>query len=182
MRASIVIIEISFNIEKDKSRFPIPNYDVIRVTGRDFFDDELVGGRLQRCRKSCGVSRYEPHRAQRGTTQYIVKYKNREKRIGSHFETQCVQFCRGADSIKPVQIELHRCASARDDHLFKSSSRLFRAFLLQQRYRISRAIAQKQKQWRSEEHTSELQSHHDLVCRLLLEKKKQLEQIRSRQH
>src|SRR5437773_9758175 len=27
---------------------------------------------------------------------------------------------------------------------------------------------------RSEEHTSELQSHHDLVCRLLLEKKKQV--------
>src|SRR5437667_7401934 len=27
-------------------------------------------------------------------------------------------------------------------------------------------------QGRSEEHTSELQSHHDLVCRLLLEKKK----------
>src|SRR5437588_12679660 len=28
-------------------------------------------------------------------------------------------------------------------------------------------------QWRSEEHTSELQSHSDLVCRLLLEKKKE---------
>src|SRR5438132_7507403 len=28
---------------------------------------------------------------------------------------------------------------------------------------------------RSEEHTSELQSHSELVCRLLLEKKKQLE-------
>src|SRR5437773_4875144 len=28
---------------------------------------------------------------------------------------------------------------------------------------------------RSEEHTSELQSHHDLVCRLLLEKKKQMQ-------
>src|SRR5437667_6374256 len=28
------------------------------------------------------------------------------------------------------------------------------------------------RQIRSEEHTSELQSHHDLVCRLLLEKKK----------
>src|SRR5437667_5577963 len=27
--------------------------------------------------------------------------------------------------------------------------------------------------YRSEEHTSELQSHHDLVCRLLLEKKKE---------
>src|SRR5438132_13485767 len=30
---------------------------------------------------------------------------------------------------------------------------------------------------RSEEHTSELQSHSDLVCRLLLEKKKKEEQI-----
>src|SRR3970282_2476928 len=30
-----------------------------------------------------------------------------------------------------------------------------------------------QQRHRSEEHTSELQSHHDLVCRLLLEKKKQ---------
>src|SRR5437667_7481090 len=30
----------------------------------------------------------------------------------------------------------------------------------------------KGKKARSEEHTSELQSHHDLVCRLLLEKKK----------
>src|SRR5437773_10705452 len=31
---------------------------------------------------------------------------------------------------------------------------------------------QKNRLPRSEEHTSELQSHHDLVCRLLLEKKK----------
>src|SRR5437667_6029824 len=31
---------------------------------------------------------------------------------------------------------------------------------------------------RSEEHTSELQSHHDLVCRLLLEKKKNKESSR----
>src|SRR5437773_3313475 len=30
------------------------------------------------------------------------------------------------------------------------------------------------KEFRSEEHTSELQSHHDLVCRLLLEKKKNI--------
>src|SRR5437773_9070662 len=32
---------------------------------------------------------------------------------------------------------------------------------------------------RSEEHTSELQSHHDLVCRLLLEKKKALTKVSS---
>src|SRR5437588_5240194 len=31
--------------------------------------------------------------------------------------------------------------------------------------------------WRSEEHTSELQSHSDLVCRLLLEKKKKTNKI-----
>src|SRR5260370_29319055 len=31
--------------------------------------------------------------------------------------------------------------------------------------------------WRSEEHTSELQSHLNLVCRLLLEKKKQIEHV-----
>src|SRR5438132_8177912 len=30
---------------------------------------------------------------------------------------------------------------------------------------------------RSEEHTSELQSHSDLVCRLLLEKKKQISRV-----
>src|SRR5690349_24122327 len=33
--------------------------------------------------------------------------------------------------------------------------------------------------WRSEEHTSELQSRRDLVCRLLLEKKKKKTHIRS---
>src|SRR5437773_6122994 len=32
---------------------------------------------------------------------------------------------------------------------------------------------------RSEEHTSELQSHHDLVCRLLLEKKKKKKEKQS---
>src|SRR5437773_4586265 len=37
---------------------------------------------------------------------------------------------------------------------------------------ISRIIFIIKLKMRSEEHTSELQSHHDLVCRLLLEKKK----------
>src|SRR5436190_9789925 len=35
------------------------------------------------------------------------------------------------------------------------------------------AVGKTEKDSRSEEHTSELQSHSDLVCRLLLEKKKQ---------
>src|SRR5437773_8840752 len=37
---------------------------------------------------------------------------------------------------------------------------------------LARARAAGARARRSEEHTSELQSHHDLVCRLLLEKKK----------
>src|SRR5437773_7183803 len=36
-----------------------------------------------------------------------------------------------------------------------------------------------QRKFRSEEHTSELQSHHDLVCRLLLEKKKTTAELTS---
>src|SRR5437773_2933401 len=35
---------------------------------------------------------------------------------------------------------------------------------------------------RSEEHTSELQSHHDLVCRLLLEKKKKKQKNNRKKH
>src|SRR5437773_6293980 len=54
--------------------------------------------------------------------------------------------------------------------LFRSA-RLFRLFLpAAARNSSSPALLGN---LRSEEHTSELQSHHDLVCRLLLEKKKQ---------
>src|SRR5699024_11220232 len=38
----------------------------------------------------------------------------------------------------------------------------------------ARIIAPHRASWRSEEHTSELQSRFDLVCRLLLEKKKMM--------
>src|SRR6266540_5139050 len=49
--------------------------------------------------------------------------------------------------------------------LFRSSPRPWRSG------RSGRAAGRSS--WRrSEEHTSELQSHHDIVCRLLLEKKK----------
>src|SRR5437667_6852207 len=51
----------------------------------------------------------------------------------------------------------------------RSGKRVARALQEQHRHcnRIEVFVTQ-----RSEEHTSELQSHHDLVCRLLLEKKK----------
>src|SRR5690349_23723081 len=43
-----------------------------------------------------------------------------------------------------------------------------------------RALRQRPRAGRSEEHTSELQSRRDLVCRLLLEKKKKARQGRTR--
>src|SRR5690349_24248667 len=61
---------------------------------------------------------------------------------------------------------------------------LFRSFEVADYFKLSakraRARAQLSAKWgrwstiRSEEHTSELQSRRDLVCRLLLEKKKKL--------
>src|SRR3989440_5997515 len=42
---------------------------------------------------------------------------------------------------------------------------------------VSSGCTDTQFDWRSEEHTSELQSRSDLVCRLLLEKKKDGESI-----
>src|SRR5438094_1126619 len=45
---------------------------------------------------------------------------------------------------------------------------------------LQQAIARRQPPPRSEEHTSELQSPYDLVCRLLLEKKKLSPSIRIR--
>src|SRR5215211_8885345 len=50
---------------------------------------------------------------------------------------------------------------------------LFRSPRLRHRLR-NRPSPRRQRPRRSEEHTSELQSHSDLVCRLLLEKKKKI--------
>ena len=88
-------------------------------------------GGIQRFRKNRGVSPDQPHRARLGTAQDIVKDKDREKRIGAHFETQGLQLrflASRSGSIEPVQIEIHRDVSARDDHFFQSSGLPFRAF------------------------------------------------------
>src|SRR5437588_6981420 len=54
--------------------------------------------------------------------------------------------------------------------LFRSI-RFFPSFCFSSSFRLR--VMSPQAEARSEEHTSELQSHSDLVCRLLLEKKKQ---------
>src|ERR1700675_1246978 len=92
MRRGIVIIKTSFNIEKNQACFPVAHRHLKRCIRWEFFDDELVQGRLQWLRKAGGVSRYEPHRARLRTAQDIVKDKNREKRIGAHLESQGLPF------------------------------------------------------------------------------------------
>src|SRR2546430_13324177 len=56
--------------------------------------------------------------------------------------------------------------------LFQIDPRPFQAALDQARAMLARDAAQAENAARSEEHTSELQSQSNLVCRLLLEKKK----------
>src|SRR5438132_5676945 len=51
-----------------------------------------------------------------------------------------------------------------------------------QQFSLLRRLVSHQEEVRSEEHTSELQSHSDLVCRLLLEKKKKKNLGRKTQH
>src|SRR5437773_7750416 len=60
----------------------------------------------------------------------------------------------------------NRCGPAKAGHHIRATCRR-RRDRTHPRARRGAAVSQ-----RSEEHTSELQSHHDLVCRLLLEKKK----------
>src|SRR5438034_6462321 len=55
-------------------------------------------------------------------------------------------------------------AKAKPDETFKNTGRFFLT-------RTDDGILALYRKCRSEEHTSELQSHSDLVCRLLLEKK-----------
>src|SRR5438067_13921254 len=50
---------------------------------------------------------------------------------------------------------------------------VIRSTTLQRRDRVTPGHGDAHEEWRSEEHTSELQSRFDLVCRLLLEKKKE---------
>src|SRR5437867_9462760 len=57
--------------------------------------------------------------------------------------------------------------------LFRSWVRWWRRSTCAGRVRRRRRVCATQRRTRSEEHTSELQSPYDLVCRLLLEKKNQ---------
>src|SRR2546430_9130345 len=55
--------------------------------------------------------------------------------------------------------------------LFRSLELLGRGYVLAKEFAVGRSVLSRQILWRSEEHTSELQSQSNLVCRLLLEKK-----------
>src|SRR6266851_784207 len=70
---------------------------------------------------------------------------------------------RAAPSVADPLLDYYRALACYDARLFLCADRLLEGVGDRTGPRIGA---------RSEEHTSELQSHHDLVCRLLLEKKK----------
>src|SRR5436190_21513032 len=69
---------------------------------------------------------------------------------------------RSSDLTWPISLPTFTCGRAKV--CFHDTSQLLFAYL--------HMVAFQRFKHRSEEHTSELQSHSDLVCRLLLEKKK----------
>src|SRR5690554_7267102 len=71
-----------------------------------------------------------------------------------------------------TQLISHNPYSKTHTYLLKTSRTLFPFHCLLYNYIGNKQANQTQKQIRSEEHTSELQSRPHLVCRLLLEKKK----------
>src|SRR5260221_6692127 len=74
-------------------------------------------------------------------------------------------------SARRIPVDMHACLSK----LAGSSNRSLNAEIV---HRLAQTLGEDfAAGQRSEEHTSELQSHSDLVCRLLLEKKKK--QMRS---
>src|SRR5690242_20804599 len=67
-----------------------------------------------------------------------------------------------ASLLAPTRTTYNETISIRKDGAFDAAA--FR--------RAFNEVVRRHQAWRSEEHTSELQSHVNLVCRLLLEKKK----------
>src|SRR2546427_1638614 len=76
--------------------------------------------------------------------------------------------------------ESERLIEAALELLLKGRTTLIIAHRLSTVRRADRLVVLDRGRVRSEEHTSELQSQSNLVCRLLLEKKKKRRQIRSR--
>src|SRR2546430_13139131 len=77
-------------------------------------------------------------------------------------------------SIRPFELVIHR----KTKHARKTGSQIIPDVVehlrLRNRRRIQTNVIDRLKVLRSEEHTSELQSQSNIVCRLLLEKKKNI--------
>src|SRR5437667_7328420 len=72
-----------------------------------------------------------------------------------------ISLCSPEPAIAILQVEAKQCKSGLVEPFFPKTFGLLEGAI------NGKGLAR----FRSEEHTSELQSHHDLVCRLLLEKK-----------
>ena len=106
-----------------------------------------------------GISPIEPAS---GPRKASLKTRIVKKELGPTWKRNVsgfASFVPGSGPIEAVQIEIHRHASLRDDHLFQSAGLSIRAFLRELWCRIPRAVAQKQKQ-REREITQHFPYHH----------------------
>src|SRR5438132_3752724 len=85
--------------------------------------------------------------------------------VPGNVASACSSTSRDARSRWLVGSSMHRSAAGRTS-IFASATRAFSPPESTARVALAKMLV------RSEEHTSELQSHSELVCRLLLEKKK----------
>src|SRR5438034_9218925 len=70
-----------------------------------------------------------------------------------------------------ARLDLHSFPTRRSSDLVAELGRLDGDAQARHRLLLAHVLVERARAERSEEHTSELQSHSDLVCRLLLEKK-----------
>src|SRR5260370_41873115 len=80
-------------------------------------------------------------------------------------------------ALDTIPSALRREPSPRDDYEAKQSPLSYLLLAPFDRLLASASLSTRDRRERSEEHTSELQSHLNLVCRLLLEKKKTTQQL-----
>src|SRR5260221_3717056 len=77
---------------------------------------------------------------------------------------------RSAEKVRGIQMEPVTKSRAEAAQFFLEETQLWGKVIRQANIPLQSCVSSRKN--RSEEHTSELQSHSDLVCRLLLEKKK----------
>ena len=107
-RGGIVLVEISFNVEKDETRFPVAHREIEERIRREFFDDELVARMPATVREALrcfsGINPIEP---MSGPRKALLKTRTVKKELGPTSKRNVSSF----DSLSSESIPLSRFKS-----------------------------------------------------------------------